>query len=78
MPIDGKEIRWWCHGCSADQVDDIWGHYNRATGEVLCDACKAAKYHGGSDNDTRSDIDRHHDCNKLQSNTSPDTPRVQE
>lgn len=44
MPINGKEIRWFCTGCTVDQVDDIWNHYDRTSGEVLCDECKAAKY----------------------------------
>lgn len=42
---DGKEIRWWCHGCMEDQTDDVFDHWNRATGEALCEPCAAKKSH---------------------------------
>lgn len=47
---DGKEIRWWCHGCMEDQTDDVFDHWNRATGEALCEPCATKK--GGTNDKT--------------------------
>lgn len=80
---DGKEIRWWCHGCLEDQTDDVFDHWNRLTGEALCDSCKAKPPHndgpehycgeckpgGINPHDNRSDTNRDHDGDKLPSDT---------
>ena len=72
-------VRWWCHGCTEDQYDDVWTHYNRERDEVLCGKCKTAKYPTGVNaNDNRSDITRHNDSNQLPRRSSPDKADMQE
>ena len=31
---------WLCHGCLEDQAGSVWDHFDRATGEAVCQKCK--------------------------------------